>query len=189
MKIIILTFLLAVFCTSSAYVYSQNLSSHDRSINQHDGSGKKHGVWIEYYNSSFRTVKKEEKAVYYRYVQYQHGTCFHTSIIPKGFLKKTIIISDNINDSIHKPILLNGNYWIYDHNKRLLGKCFFDSGWLISDTSYHWNGAISSIIDYSKKYENFECSNVKYLFNENGVLYFHGYEILEDSKWRVVRIK
>ena len=190
MKILIISFWLILTCITNDRLYSQNMDIPKDSLNQYDDNGKKHGIWVEYLNENFRVVKKEKKAMFYRYVKYQHGVNFYQSIIPKGYFSRTYIKSKSLNDSIRKPVLLCGDYYILITKKnKIYGKCSFSEGWLVNDTAYNWNGSIGAIINFTNKYNNIDYSFFKQLFDENGKLYFQGFGILENSKWRVVRIK
>lgn len=159
-------------------------------INQYDEKGKKNGVWIEYLSDDFRIVKKEKRASFYRYVRYQHGVLFHLYIINKNFIYKTRVETSVPSDSVVKPILLDGLYNVFfDKTDKILARCRFEEGWLIEDTTYSWTGQIEVTIDFSEKYNGIVCSDIKKLYDESGNLYYETYEILENSKWRTVRIK
>jgi len=184
-----LSIVLVIFIILNDRSFSQNVAIVD-TINQYDSKGKKDGVWIEYLSKSFRVVRNDNKAKYYRYVRYQHGVLFHLYIINKLFIYKTRVVTRDTSDSLNKPILLYGIYDVYiDKKDKIIARCRFNDGWLIEDTTYSWTGQIEVTIDFLKKYNNIECSDLKKLYNESGIEYYEVYEILEDSKWRTVRIK
>lgn len=184
-----LSIVLVIFIILNDRSFSQNVAIVD-TINQYDSKGKKDGVWIEYLSKSFRVVRNDNKAKYYRYVRYQHGVLFHLYIINKLFIYKTRVVTRDTSDSLNKPILLDGIYDVYiDKKDKIIARCRFNDGWLIEDTTYSWTGQIEVTIDFLKKYNNIECSDLKKLYNESGIEYYEVYEILEDSKWRTVRIK
>lgn len=163
------------------------------SVNQFDNNGKKDGVWIEYISEYFCPAKKKGKATYFRYVTYQHGEQFYTSILKYNFIskKQNRIVTPFQIDSINKPVILNGTFYFYDAKKQtIFMTCIFKNGWLEKMIGYDVNGIyVAMEMDYLEKYNGIESSYLLTYYNEKREITNQTYGILENSKWRTVRIK
>ena len=140
------------------------------SLNQFDSKGKKDGVWIEYISEYFCPVKKEKKATYFRYVKYQHGVIFHTSILKFNFIskKQNRIVTPVKIDSMNKPVMLDGKFDFYDAKKNtIFMTCFFKNGWLEKMIGYDVTGKYMAMeMDYLEKYSGIESSYLFTYYNE-----------------------
>ncbi|HWY98011.1 MAG TPA: hypothetical protein VNY36_02895 [Bacteroidia bacterium] len=136
-------------------------------INRLDSAGKKNGTWVVYYNSFLKQVKDTNKATYYSYTFYVHGSDLFINA-PAG-RKKWKMVDAGI-ESEHKGKLkeLNGEYrWI---DKKGIARVITDykKGYCTVMKSYFPSGALADAWDFLLQWHCQPHSSTYYVFNKNG---------------------
>jgi hypothetical protein len=170
--------------------FSQSISGikYD-TLNKRDDQGKKTGYWVELLSKDFMVVKKEKKAVFFRYVYFQNDIRFETVIVPRKPNKHLVKIEGNTPVE-GEVILLNGVYSIYNQKTNRLIKQFeFRQGHLINLLELYNNEETRLRVNYEKKYEGYGYSCFFTSYSEEGKVLLNGYNVLKEGKMKFINKK
>lgn len=166
-----------------------NALGQPEGINQLDSAGKKHGEWLLYLDYNWKVVKDSSKAVYARFVYFDHGENTGT-FGQRGFNGWTY---EPTNDTAGKNeiILPDGEYKSYDKKGRLRIEQTFNNGRPLHYRSYRKTGEVQLVMDFTKKwkdqphtyalYQHKKGGDVWMYFVHKGPKYWAAYEAIGDS--------
>ena len=172
----------------SCLVYSPVISQPGFPLNQKDEFGKKTGFWIIYLTDKLIPTKDSLEASYYAYNLYFFGGDFSfISDCKKEKRKASKITVEGTKGAKGKPVLMNGNYKIYNKKGKLVLSETYKNGLPVHFESYYVKNqlkpSINEIINWSEAIDDQLGSYCYTIFRTDDSVYKAACLKKKEGKW------
>jgi hypothetical protein len=161
-------FSLALFCL---FVCQLSGQANPDTINRVD-KGKKYGWQLEYLDTTFQTVKKED-SYYSRYTWFSNDNSYDPVDIGKG---SRIVFSEPVTPAKGQPMMLTGGFVVFEKNGKWIDSIEYKDGYRSGIHKCYKNGILAITIAFDKKFQQDTYYSFFYTeWNKDGTVNWQGY--------------